>query len=314
MALDLSYIIPPIDKAQLEKELNEDVFVRMANKGNNEVYIVNQHNAPNVVQEIGRLRELTFASAGGGTGLAVDLDEFDTSENCYDQLILYNREEQEIVGGYRFIKCKDVLHTSPIELSTAHYFTFSETFVNDYLPYTIELGRSWIQPAYQPSVNARKGIFTLDNLWDGLGAIAVDNPSIKHFFGKVTMYRSYQPEARDAVLYLMNHFFADDLALVSPIHPLGEITQINDFKTSIEGLEFKDALRILQKFVKDRGENIPPLINNYMQLSPSMKAFGTALNPDFGDVEETGILVTIEDIYPAKKERHISTYSPKSSE
>lgn len=312
MALDLSYIISPIAKDKLESELNEDVFVRMANKGNNEIYIVNQHNAPNVIKEIGRLRELTFASAGGGTGLAMDLDEFDTSEHCYDQLILYNREDREIVGGYRFIPCKKVLHTNPIELSTAHYFHFSDTFIKEYLPYTIELGRSWIQPAYQPSVNARKGIFTLDNLWDGLGAIAVDNPNIKHFFGKVTMYRSYHPEARDAVLYLMNHFFADELELVTPIQPLGEISDIEDFKHSIEELEFKEALRVLQKYVKERGENIPPLINNYMQLSPTMKAFGTALNPDFGDVEETGILVTIEDIYPAKKERHISTYTPRS--
>lgn len=312
MSKDLSYIIEPVDKELIKAELTSAVFLRNANKGHNEIYCVNCHNSPNIIQEIGRLRELTFASAGGGTGEPVDLDEFDLSENCYQQLILYNREEEEIVGGYRFIDCSKVINTDPIELSTAHYFNFSETFISNYLPYTIELGRSWIQPNYQPSVNARKGIFTLDNLWDGLGAIAVENPHIKHFFGKVTMYSNYNAEARDAVLYLMNHFFADKEGLVSPKKALQELTNIEAFKADIAMLDFKDAMRVLGRFVKERGENIPPLINNYMQLSPTMKAFGTALNPDFGQVEETGILVTIADIYDHKKERHISTYHPKS--
>lgn len=305
---DLSYIIPPIDKEVIKAELNEDRFVRHSNKGSNEIYIVNQHNSPNVVQEIGRLREVTFATAGGGTGMPVDLDRYDTHDNCYEQLVLFNREEEEIVGGYRFIDCSKVINTDPIELSTANYFEFSEKFIQDYLPVTIELGRSWIQPNYQPSVNARKGIFTLDNLWDGLGAIAVDNPQIKHFFGKVTMYTSYDAQARDAVLYFMNYFFPDKEQLVLAKNPQGEISEIPGFKSDLQGLDFKEGLRLLQRFCKEHGEAIPPLINSYMQLSPSMKSFGTASNPDFGDVEETGILVTIDDIYDAKKERHISTY------
>ncbi len=308
MSIDLSYIAPAVDKAVLKKELNAERFVRFANKGSNEIYVVNQLNSPHVVREIGRLRELTFATAGGGTGMPMDLDEFDTSDNCYDQLILFNREEEEIVGGYRFIDCSKAITADGIALSTAHYFNFSERFVKEYLPVTIELGRSWIQPKYQPSVDARKGIFTLDNLWDGLGAIAIDNPHIKHFFGKVTMYTSYNAEARDAVLHLMNYYFKDPDLLVVPKEPLRELSDITSFKEELKGLEFKEGMKLLLRFVKERGEAIPPLINNYMQLSPSMKAFGTALNPDFGDVEETGILVTIDDIYESKKERHISTY------
>lgn len=308
MTVDLTYIAPAVDRELLKQELNAERFVRYANKGSNEIYIVNQLNSPHAVREIGRLRELTFATAGGGTGMPLDLDEFDTSDNCYDQLILFNREEEEIVGGYRFIDCSKAITAHGIALSTAHYFNFSERFVQEYLPVTIELGRSWIQPKYQPSVDARKGIFTLDNLWDGLGAIAIDNPQIKHFFGKVTMYTSYNAEARDAVLHLMNYYFKDNDLLVVPKEPLQELSDISLFKQELEGLEFKEGMKLLQRFVKERGEAIPPLINNYMQLSPTMKAFGTALNPDFGDVEETGILVTIADIYEAKKERHISSY------
>jgi hypothetical protein len=312
MPADLSYIIPPVDKDLITKELEDGRFIRHANKGGNDIYIVNQKNSPNVVKEIGRLREITFASSGGGTGQEVDLDEHDTDDLCYEQLVLYNPEEREIVGGYRFIDCNKVLHTNPIHLSTRHYFTFSDHFKKEYLPYTIELGRSWIQPKYQPSVNPRKGIFTLDNLWDGLGAIAIDNPHIHHFFGKVTMYPDYNKEARDAVLYFMKYYFEDKEKLVVPIHSLPEFTDISEFKKELEGRDFKEGFRLLQRFTKERGESIPPLISSYMQLSPTMKSFGTAENQDFGNVEETGILVTIADIYEEKKERHIATYHPRS--
>ena len=308
MSKRFEYILPPIDRELLRSELNENVFIRDTNKGDNKIYIVNHHNSPNVMREIGRLRELTFASAGGGTGQEVDIDEHDTSENCYEQLIVYSPEDDEISGGYRFIDCSKVLHTNPIELSTAHYFKFSEKFVSAYLPHTIELGRSWVQPNFQPSISPRKGIFALDNLWDGLGAIAVDNPHIKHFFGKVTMYTSYNQEARDAVLYFMNYYFPDSDGFVTPINPLGIISEIPEFRKNLNGLNFKEGIRLLASFVKERGEFIPPLINSYMSLSPTMKAFGTALNKEFGEVEETGIMVTIDDIYDVKKRRHIETY------
>ena len=305
MSVDLSYIRPPVSKELIKTELNNGKFVRKTNKANNEIYIVNHHNCPNVMQEIGRLRELTFASAGGGTGLPVDIDENDTSENCYEQLIVWAPDSEEIVGGYRFIDCAKVLHTDPIELSTAHYFNFSKKFIDEYLPFTIELGRSWVQPGFQPRVDSRRGIFALDNLWDGLGAIVVANPQINHFFGKVTMYTSFNSEARDAILYFMNSYFPDPENLVVPINALGLTTDTSDIAARIKGKDFKEGIKELSGYCKERGENIPPLINNYMQLSSTMKTFGTAANPDFGDVEETGILVTIADIFEEKKARHL---------
>lgn len=305
-------ILDPIDRDLLLSELNQDRFVRTTNKGNNEIYIVNSHNSPNVMKEIGRLREVTFSQSGGGTGKAIDIDEFDTAEFCYQQLIVFSKEDEEIVGGYRFIDCSTTIDKglSDFGLSTRHYFDFSEKFIKEYLPFTIELGRSWVQPNFQPSNNARKGIFALDNLWDGLGAITIDYPETKYFFGKVTMYPHYNSEARDAVLLFMKLFFEDKDKLVTPINPLRIQATLVDFSDSVKGLEFKEALKELQNFVRARGENIPPLINNYMQLSPTMKSFGTALNPDFGGVEETGILVTLNDIYEEKKSRHIQTYTP----
>jgi hypothetical protein len=308
MDIDLSYIAEPVPLELLKKELSPERFVRTTNKGGNDIYVVNHHNSPNVMKEIGRLREITFASSGGGTGKSLDIDEFDTSENCYEQLVLWAPEAQEIIGGYRYMDCAKIAHTNPIELSTRHYFKFSDQFKEEYLPYTIELGRSWVQPNFQPSAGSRKGVFALDNLWDGLGAIAVDNPHIIYYYGKVTMYTSYHTEARDALMYFMDYIFGDDDNLVTPISSVPISTDIESFKQSIQGLEYKEAYKILNSFVRERGENIPPLINSYMSLSPTMKSFGTAINKDFGGVEETGILVKIADIYEEKKARHVDTY------
>lgn len=310
MSLNLDYIANPVDKGLIRKELNSDTFVRNTNKGNNEIYIINHHNSPNTMREIGRLRELTFASSGGGTGLEIDIDEHDTSENCYQQLIVFSPEDKEIIGGYRFIDCNTVEDYSKIELSTQHYFNFSNEFIKNFLPKTIELGRSWIQPAFQPSQNPRKGLFALDNLWDGLGAIAVDYKHIDYFFGKVTMYTSYNTDARNAVLTFMHHYFPDNQKLARPILPIKD-TINNEIVPLIEQLEFKEGLKELGKYVKEKGEHIPPLINQYMQLSSTMKTFGSAMNEEFGGVEETGILVKIDDIYDSKKTRHIETYINK---
>lgn len=300
-------IIDPISKDLLKSELNATTFLRKTRKGDNEIYTVNVHNAPNTLREIGRLREVTFRASGGGTGLDCDLDEYDTNDPCYQQLIVWSPEDEEIVGGYRYILCKEaMLESGEIHLSTSHYFDFTQQFLTDYLPDTIELGRSWVQPNFQPGVNPRKGLFALDNIWDGLGAIVIQNPGIRYFFGKVTMYPNYNRESRDFLLHFMNHYFPDRDKLMKPFYPIQQDYNRQYVEDQLKGLEFKDGFKVLNSYVRERGENIPPLVNIYMNLSPTMKTFGTAVNPDFGGVEETGILVTIADIYPEKKERHIT--------
>ncbi len=304
-------IIAPIEKAKIEQELTRERWVRKANFGDNDIYIINHHNSPNTMLEIGRLRELTFRSAGGGTGQEVDIDAFDTCEHCYEQLIVWNPADREIVGGYRFIHCGKLDRgEDKLELATTELFHFTPRFIQDYLPYTIELGRSFVQPDYQPSVNNRKGLFSLDNLWDGLGALVIDYPDVKYFFGKITMYNHFDAEARDLILYFMKSYFPDKEKLVYPIEELDYKTDISAHLGIFDGLPYKEGHKVLNQFVRKKGENIPPLVNSYMNLSATMKSFGTSLNHHFGDVEETGILVTIEDIYDSKKERHVSTYTP----
>ncbi len=303
---DMKPIIEPISKEKIESELTEQRFIRKTNYGDNKIYIVTHHNAPHVMLEIGRLREVSFRSAGGGTGEEIDIDDNDTCEVPYQQLLVWNEEDKEIIGGYRYILCRDaVLPDGSLNLSTAHLFNFSEKFIKEYIPKTIELGRSWVQPAYQPSVSNRKGLFSLDNLWDGLGALIVMHPDIKYFFGKVTMYPTYNVEARDWLMAFMLYYFPDPDKLVVPIQALQYQHDIAKIQENFKELAYKDGYRVLNQKVRQLGENIPPLINSYMNLSPSMRTFGTAVNELFGDVEETGIMIDIDDIYETKKHRHI---------
>lgn len=307
-------VIYPVAKELLIAELTEDKFVRKTNKAGNEIYSFNAHIAPNLMREVGRIRELTFRTAGGGTGKEIDVDEFDVLEDsAYQQLIVWDPKEKEILGGYRYILCDHLSKNTEGEpnLATTELFRFSEEFKKEYLPQMIELGRSFVHPLYQSTKMGRKSLYALDNLWDGLGALTVEHPEIKYFFGKVTMYTSFNIEARDMILYFMKKYFRDTENLVCPIHPLEIHIDEAKMEQIFIGNSYNDDYRILSKYVRELGENIPPLVNAYMSLSPSMKTFGTAVNPTFGGVEETAIIITIADVYEAKKLRHIVTYIPR---
>ena len=302
-------IIPPVDKSLLEKELTKERLLRETNNGNNLIYIVNEANSPNVVREIGRLREVTFRDAGGGTGKKIDLDEYDYGDRVFEQMIVWDPREKDITGGYRFIKCKNLeIEGTVVHSPTADLFRYSKKFVDKYLLFTIELGRSFVQPLYQPAFNLRRGLFALDNLWDGLGALAIDNPEIKYLFGKVTMYPDYDTLARDLILFFLNKYFPDNEKLIQPIDPLKITTSEKILNSIFTGCNYNEDYKILVQKVRKLGENVPPLVNAYMNLSSTMKTFGTALNDHFGNVEETGILVTVNDINDVKRDRYISTY------
>lgn len=294
-------VIAPVPTEALEQELTRERFLRPTNNGGNEIYIVTAADSPNVMREIGRLREVSFREGGGGTGAEVDIDELDLDPEGYKQLIVWDPKAKEIIGGYRFI----VSRTShPKCFSTEHYFRFTDKFRKEYLPYTIELGRSFVQPHYQGTRANPKGLYSLDNLWDGLGALVLANPDIRYFFGKVTMYGSYDREARNLLIYFLRKYFPDRDNLVESIHPVELDIDREKMEALFDGGSYQEDYKILTREIRKYRENIPPLINSYMSLSPSMKVFGTVINPDFGDVEETGILITINDIYPKKSERH----------
>ncbi len=305
-------IIDPIDTDLIESELTPERFLRTTNKGNNHIYVVDAFNAPNTMREIGRLREISFRSAGGGTGKECDIDEFDTMEKPCSQLIVWDPESRLILGGYRFICGRDIAidgNGAP-RIATSHMFGFSEKFLKDYLPYTLELGRSFVRPEYQSSRAGAKAIYALDNLWDGLGSLTVVNPELRYLFGKVTMYPNYTATCRDMILYFLHRYFPDHDHLVWPLKPLPFRSDIKEMERIFKGNDFKADFRTLNAEVRRYGNTIPPLVHAYMSLSPTMRMFGTAINDEFGDVEESGIFFAIAEIFEEKKQRHINTFRP----
>lgn len=302
-------IIDPVDRELIMSELTRDRLLRQANKGTNEVYVVDAFNAPNTMREIGRLREIAFRDAGGGTGLSCDIDEFDTMEVPCRQLVVWDPEDREIVGGYRFILGEDIKMKDGVpNIATSHMFNFSPEFLNKYLPHTLELGRSFVAIDYQSTKSHSKALYVLDNLWDGLGALTVVYPQIQYLFGKVTMYPSYGETSRDLLLGFLHKYFADTENLVTPIEALPTKARHPEIQAVFTGSTFREDYKILNHAIRDNGQNIPPLVNAYMSLSPTMKVFGTAVNHEFGEVEETGIFFKISEIFEEKKRRHIQTF------
>ena len=303
-------IIDPVSKQLIKSELTVQKRIRATNKADNEIYVFTAHDSPNLMREVGRLREIAFRHYGGGTGLEADIDKYDTMSEPYRQLIVWDPENEEILGGYRFIFGSDVEFDEDGKpmLATAHLLNFSEQFISDFLPHTVELGRSFVSLEYQSTLLGRKGIFALDNLWDGLGALTVIDPEIKYFFGKVTMYGTYNKDARNMILYFLNKHFPDNDKLVYPVNPLETGTDLAKMRKLFHAKNFKDDYKVLNKEVRALGYNIPPLINAYMSLSPYMRFFGTAINDEFGDVEESGILIEIDQILEEKRARHIESY------
>lgn len=300
-------VIDKTDPALIEAELTPERMLRRSNKGDNEIYVVDAFNAPNTMREIGRLREIAFRDAGGGTGLECDIDEFDTMKPVpCRQMIVWNPATREIIGGYRFILGEDISFKDGVpNIATSHMFRFSPEFLRDYLPHTIELGRSFVVLNYQNTGSRPNSIYALDNLWDGLGALVVKYPQIRYLFGKVTMYPEYGAECRDMILGFMHRHFPDPDRLVTPIEQLPTRALSPEIQSRYTGADYKEDYRILNHFIRDHGRKITPLVNAYIALSPTMRMFGTAVNREFGYVEESGIFLVIDEIFDDKKERHM---------
>ncbi len=313
---DLSYIAPPVDRELIKKELKQKHFLRMTNRGNKEIYITTAHLSPNIMREIGRLRELSFAADGGGTGKEVDIDEYDTLPDpyCCKQLFVWNTEDEEIVGGYRFAHGSTMLQRpdGTIATPTAEHYHFSQEFLDNYLPYTVELGRAFVQPAYQPAFNLGKGLYSLDNLWDGLGALVLEIPETRYFLGKITIYDSMDSEARDLMLFFYQKYFPDPDGLMWPYEPTKIQMDYNKLVKLFNGRNYKEDYQILLHAVRARGCTVPSLVNAYMNLSSTMRYFGTCPDHGLPGTQGVGILITLKDINADKRARHMDSYAEKN--
>ena len=304
-------IIDPVSVDLLKAELTPDKKLCDTNKADNEIYVVDCNDAPNVLQEIGRLREIAFRDSGGGTGAAVDLDDFDfLPDRLYKQIVIWDPEASAILGGYRYILGPDVNFDEegqPI-LASSHLFHFSDEFIHDYLPHTIELGRSFVAPEYQSSKAGAKAIFALDNLWDGLAAIMLQHADMMYYFGKMTIYPDYDKSALALIQHFLWKHFPDPDELVRPKTPYIDNVDGRLLDLILKEDEYKQDYRNLKDAVRKLGVGIPPLVNSYMNASPKMKMFGASINDDFFDAIETGILIGFEEMYADKRDRHKDPY------
>ncbi len=304
-------IIEPIDVQLLKQELNKSTFLRNTTRGNNEIYVVNNENSPNVLREIGRLREVSFRAVGGGSGTECDLDHFDLEDKACFQVVVWNPEEEEIIGGYRFTKWSmaSFHENGQPYVNTEHLFDFSQKFIDEYFPYCIEMARAFVQPKYQSAQAGRKALFALDNLWEGIGGVVASNPDVKYLTGKVTIYSSSQELSRKAMIYYLDMSFGDREGLLMSKNPeLWTPQQEDFFKELFTGDDYKENYLILNNFVKSFNDTIPPLIHLYVGLSPTMKTFGTTFDPDFGDCYDTAMMITVSDIYKEKFDRYIGSF------
>lgn len=304
-------IIAPIDKQILKQELTKDLFLRPTNKAHNEIYVITAHNAPNVMREIGRLRELSFRSGGGGTGEEIDIDEYDYMEKPYSQLIVWDPLALEIIGGYRYLPGSEVDYdkNGQPKFVMSHLFVFSDKFIKEFIPYTIELGRAFVQPDYQTSKMGTKSLFALDNLWDGLGALIHSVKDARYFIGKVTIYNNYPVVARELIYEYLSRYFPDPDVLITPKTPVLVSAKNKDLaKALFVEKDSNSNYKALQKAVRNEGETIPSMFHAYIGLTDTMRVFGSIFDKDFGSVYETGIMITMADLLETKKARYIMPY------
>ena len=298
-------IIAPVETEILLHEL-EGHLLRPSNKAGNLIYDITAHECPNVMREIGRLREISYRAGGGGTGKELDIDDQDIMPRPYHQLIVWDPDNNQIIGGYRYLfgHEAEIRNGQPF-ITSAHLFHYSERFIRDYLPNTIEFGRAFVQPMYQKREMGVKALFALDNIWDGIGAVLFNHPEMHYMIGKVTIYPGYNEQARELIYAYLDHYHKGEQGLIEPYHPLLSQPLTH---SPFEGEDKQENYHILQHAVREQGTVIPPIFTAYLNLTNDLQFFGNAINDEFGDVLESGIMVDLETVYPEKKERYINSY------
>jgi len=297
-------IIPPVETEVLVREL-EGHLLRPSHKADNLIYDITAHECPNVMREIARLREISYRAGGGATGNEMDIDEMDTMDKPYHQLIVWDPEHQQIVGGYRYLCGSDVqIRDGQPYITSAHLFHYSERFIKEYLPNTIEFGRAFVQPMYQQREMGVKALFALDNIWDGIGAVLYNHPELRWMIGKVTIYPDYNTTARELIYAYLNRYHKGEEGLFEPYHLL----LIRPIDTPFEGEDKQENYHILQRAIREQGTVIPPMFSAYLNLTNDLQFFGNAINDELANVYETGIMVDLDTVYQEKKDRYITPY------
>lgn len=263
------------------------------------IYLCTMENAPCVMREIGRLRELTFRTVGEGCGQPRDIDRFD---RYYDQLVLWDSEDMEVVGAYRLADARHVIRRHGVDgLYSSTLFTYGPQVLNK-LQSGLEMGRSFVQPRYQNR-------HSLDYLWFGIGAYIKANPHIRYLFGPASISHYYGTESTARLVYFFACHYGDANLDVAPRHPFVIPDALNkDLQTEFSGTNAEDDMKSLRQSLAQAGLPLPILYKHYSQATtPDGVAF-TAFNvdTDFGNCVDSFVIADLSKLTPRKRQRYLA--------
>lgn len=292
-------IAHPEDRRALKKELKTSQLLG-STKDNKKIYLYDSSNNNSILlNEIGRLRELSFRKVGEGINKKRDIDKYD---RYYKHIVLWDEESLEVVGAYRIGECKQIVEEKSSDaLYTSTLFTFNENFL-PYLDESIELGRSFVQPKYW-------GSRALDYLWYGIGAYLSSNPQIKYLYGPVSLSASYSKIAKDTLLYFFDKNFQDKENLVSakiPYNFTSDKTHMQTMNYEFNSPDYKENFKSLKKSLSMMDSNVPTLYKQYSDIAENsgVKFCAYNIDPDFSNCVDSFIIVEIDKIKESHKKRY----------
>ncbi|MFX4280830.1 GNAT family N-acyltransferase [Aliarcobacter butzleri] len=291
-----SAIAHPVSKIDLYNELKKSPLLGQTNDGK-KIYLYDYVEDSIVLKELGRLREISFRKVGEGVNKKRDIDKYDV---YYQHIILYDKNELEIVGAYR-IGNSDVIFK---EFGTKGFYSNTLFQYNDefmfYLQNSIELGRSFVQPKYW-------GTRALDYLWYGIGAYVKANPNIKYMFGPVSISGAFPAIAKDMLVFYYNYYYSSEKNLVEARTPFSYSSHIHDIKEFFTLEDKKRDFKSLKIALSNIGVNVPTLYKQYSELTldDGVKFLDFNVDKNFGDCIDSFILVEIDKIKDSMKQRYM---------
>ena len=286
-----SYFDTPVSKPIATTTLESEIqalprSMKLLEQGEFEVYCVPSHLIPNLMQEIGRVREESFREVGEGTGLACDFDEYDL---YYHQLFVWNKNRSELVGAYRLGLVDQLIKDHGIDkLYSRSLFNYDHNFI-DQLDHSIELGRSVVSPAYQKNLNS------LLLLWKGIATFVHHNPQYTHLFGPVSISNDYSHTARMLIASTLSihHYDNAKANLVTPTSPL-DINQTVFWQNHL--LSSLASVPLLSKVLSrlEKGKGLPVLLRQYLGMNGKLVCFN--VDPAFNNALDGLIVVDLKTV------------------
>jgi hypothetical protein len=285
-----------VDKKELRDEIYGGEFLGETNDGKKIYLCIFEKNTP-LLKELGRLREISFRKVGEGSGGCRDIDEFDL---YYSHIVLWDENDLEIVGSYRIGEGNTIMDVFGKDgFYTSTLFNFSEA-LEDVLPHSIELGRSFVQPKYW-------GSRALDYLWHGIGAYLLKHPQVKYMFGPVSISAQYKKDAAKAIVHVYSKHFPSTIDAQSKTPLIFSAIEKKEFEEIFNGVSYDEDFKILKRYLKNFGLAVPTLYKQYSELCEDggVQFCSFGVDEAFGYCIDGFIIVETAKISAAKKQRYI---------